>query len=195
MPSDPRPIEHAPIEGRRLLGELLQQRRAELGYTHRPRFTTDRLPPTPSGNPNTRLVADIEEAYRDNFPPGRLRQIAHAYLVTYESLVAVAHMKARALEPEPGPEAAVDGLPPAPIDDSARESAVRPYADRIWRRLLDIRGGDHTAGAQLFPRSPADAKAWDGTYGRMDLGDRVWLVADLQHRDGNRNRNGTAEAG
>src|SRR5258708_4933088 len=53
MASDPRPIEKAPPEARRLLGVLLAQRRAELRHTHWPAFPPDRPPLTHSGNPAT----------------------------------------------------------------------------------------------------------------------------------------------
>lgn len=196
MASDLRPIEEAPLAGRRLLGTLLAQRRAELGYTHRPAFTRDRLPLTPSGNPNTRLLADIEEAYRDNFPESRLRQLAQAYLVTYESLTDVAHLRARALDPVPRavPAPAPRSLPPAPMDDPGRESAVRPYATVIWEHLLDLAGRGVTgpSGAQLG-LSPDDAKVWDGSAGAMSLADRAWLVADIQRRRDA--RDGRAAAG
>jgi hypothetical protein len=99
-----RPLAQAPAEGRRLLGVLLAQRRAELGYTHVPAFVRTRLPLTPSGNPNTRLAHDIEHAYRASFPEPRLRQIAQAYLVTYESCIAVAYLRAGTLTPAPAAE-------------------------------------------------------------------------------------------
>jgi hypothetical protein len=69
-------------------------------------------------------------------------------------------------------------------EEEYRTAADRPYADRIWQRLhaLAAQGITDPSGAQLFPDSPADAKTWDGTAGRMDLGDRTWLVADLQRR-------------
>ncbi len=204
MASDLRPIEQAPLEGRRLLGVLLAQRRQELGYTYWPAFAKARLPMTPSGNPNTRLLADIEKAYRDNFPEGRLRQLAQAYLVDYGSLVDVAHMKARALIPLPPavsaslPVVSAHILPPAPMDDEARESSVRPYAVRLWDELLRLaaRGVTDPPGVMLgLP--PGDAKVWDGSAGAMSLADRAWLVADIQRRRDARtadSRRGTAGA-
>jgi hypothetical protein len=193
---------------------LLGQRRTELGYTHLPAFARARLPLTPSGNPNTRLLADIEKAYRDNFPEVRLRQLAHAYLVAYESLVAVAHLRSRALVPVPpaGPAApVVPAEPPGwmpPMTDPARTASARPYADRIWDRLrlLAIRGITDPDGTQVFLRAaadprdydgigtPADAKAWDGTGERLDLPGRVWLIADMQRRDAGRGGSGTGTA-
>src|SRR6266704_2765483 len=76
MASGPPPIKDAPEDGRRILGELLPQRRIELGYARRPAFARDRLPLTPMGNPNTRMLADIEKAYRKRFPEPTLRQLA-----------------------------------------------------------------------------------------------------------------------
>jgi hypothetical protein len=190
MASDPRPIEKAPYEGRHLLGVLLAQRRAELGYTHVPAFVRARLPLTEKGNPNTRLAADIEKAYRDNFPEPRLRQLARAYLVDFGSLVAVAHGRARTLVPEPpaappAPASDTGWLPP--ISDPARIAAARPYADRIHARLrhLAAQGITDPDGRQVFGPGP-DASTWDGTAGRWDLDERVWMIADMQRRDGGR---------
>ncbi len=72
MPSDRRPAIRAPEAAWRRLGELLQLRRAELGYQRRPGFTRDR-------DINIRLVTDIENAYRPNtFLTPTLRQVAPA---------------------------------------------------------------------------------------------------------------------
>ena len=166
----------APPEAWQRLGHLLEGRRRELGHTWRTTFENE------SGI-NRRLAADIETAARErinHFTPGTFQLIAKGYQVTEESMTAV--LLGDADELTPRPEAADDSLPAAPIADPGREAAVRPYADRIWQRLLALRGGDTTPGGQLFPGSRADASAWDGTAGRMDLGDRVWLVADLQRR-------------
>jgi len=196
MASGLRPIEEAPIEGRRLLGALLAQRRAELGYTHWPAFARDRLPLTPSGNPNTRLLADIEKAYRDNFPEPRLRQLAQAYLVTYESLTAVAHLRAQSLSlispAVPGP---ADNSPPYP---QARAASDRPWFDEINERrvALALRGITAPSGAQMFGEGTDDAQLWDGIGARLDIGDRVWFVADLRRRAHGRNGDsGSSAAG
>ncbi len=209
MASDPRPIEKAPPEGRRLLGVLLAQRRAELGYTHWPAFARDRLPLTEKGNPNTRLLADIEHAYRDTFPEPRLRQLARAYLVDYHSLVDVAHLRADALVPA-SPAAVAAGLPAGapltdgpdgwrpPIADKARRDADAPYAMEIMERLLALadRGVTDPSGAQVFPGAAGDAMAWDGIGARLDVRDRVWFIADLRRRaDGRAGNSGTGAAG
>lgn len=182
MASELRPVEKAPIEGRRLLGALLAQRRTELGYTHWPAFARDRLPLTPSGNPNTRLLADIEKAYRDNFPEPRLRQLAQAYLVTYESLTAVAHLRARVLVPaSPAAVPPVDETSPFP---SARTVSDRPWFDEINERRVALAGRGITApsGEQMFPGTPDDAQLWDSIGSRLDIGARVWFIADLRRR-------------
>ncbi len=195
MASGLRPIEEAPIEGRRLLGVLLAQRRTELGYTHWPAFARDHLPLTPSGNPNTRLLADIEKAYRDTFPEPRLRQLARAYQVTYKSMIDVAHLRHNTLVP------ALPADPPgwtAPTDEAARDTANRPWFDEINERrvALALRGVTVPSGAQMFPDAPDDAKAWDGIGPRMEIRDRVWIIADLRRRAHDRGGNsGSSAAG
>lgn len=163
-----------------LLGELLQGRRQELGYRFRPGFARDRLPPTDAGNPNVRLVADGEMAYRDTFPPGTLRELARAYDVSYESVLAVLRGGADALEPAPR-AGQVAELPPV---TGARHASDRPWFDAIneQRVALALRGITSPSGAQMFPGSPDDAKLWDGIGARMDIGDRVWFIADLRRR-------------
>lgn len=180
-----------------LLGELLQARRQELGYKFRPAFAGARLPRTDDGNVNVRLVADIENNYRaGSYPPGTLRLLAQAYEVTYESVQAFLSGGADALAPAvPVVPAEPPGWTP-PVDDRAACAADRPYADRIWERLriLAIQGVADPSGAQLFPAG-RDAQAWDGTGdGRLDLADRVWLVAGMQRRGAARDA-GTGAAG
>jgi hypothetical protein len=197
MASDPGPIEGAPRAGRHLLGVLLRQRRTELGYTHRPAFAVAALPLTGKGNPNTRLLADIEEAYRDDFPEARLRQLARAYLADYESLVDVAHLRAGTLVPaSPVPDEPPDWTPP--MTDPARIASARTYFDQIQGRLdlLRARGIAEPSGRQLFPDAPADAKTWDGVGARLDIGARVWLIADLRRRaDGRAGDSGEGATG
>lgn len=174
-----------------LLGELLQARRLELGYKHRPAFARERLPLTGDGNPNVRLVADIENNYRDSYPAGTLRQLARAYEIAYSSLAAVLRGETDALAPSGAPAPAVtpDAGQMPPMSEPARIASARPYADRIHARLrhLAAQGITDPDGTQVFPRSPADAKTWDGTAGRWDLDDQVWMIADMQRRDGGRN--------
>jgi hypothetical protein len=114
-------------EAWRRLGELLQRRRSDLGYRRRPAFTRDH-------GINIRLVTDIENVYRPNtFLTPTLQQIARAYAVTYDSMVAVLRGEADELapaEPTPSvPAAPADaGLSP-PMTDAARvPDPARPYA-------------------------------------------------------------------
>jgi hypothetical protein len=191
MASDRRPAVRAPEAAWRRLGELLQRRRADLGYLRRPAFTREQFI-------NIRLVTDIENAYRPNtFLTPTLQDIARAYEVTWDSLTAVLAGTADALVPAP-PAAAVVQLPP--ITDPARAASVRPYVTRINKRLRHLAslGVTDPDGTQVFLRcpaepvadppgyagigSPGDAKAWDGIGTRMDIDDRVWFIADLQHR-------------
>lgn len=173
MASDRRPVIRAPEAAWRRLGELLQLRRAELGYPRRPAFTRER-------EINIRLVTDIENAYRPNtFLTPTLREIARGYAVTYDSMVAVLLGHDDGLVPAP-PEAPWQ----PPIAEPGRRDADRAYADRIYERLLDLagRGIRNPPGDQLFAPGSPDAKTWDGTAGRMETRERVWLVADLQRR-------------
>jgi len=190
------PIEGAPAEGRELLGALLAQRRKELGYTHWPAFARDRLPLTPQGNPNTRLLADIEKAYRKRFPEPTLRQLAQAYRVDYQSVIDVAHLRASALVPQ-RPAAPAGEVPPRPAAPGdappffpARSERDRPWFDEINERrfALAALGVIDPTGAQMFPADPEAARAWDSiaVYG-IPVGDRVWIVADLRRRAAARN--------
>jgi hypothetical protein len=187
MPSDRRPVVRAPEAAWRRLGELLQLRRAELGYKRRPGFTRDR-------DINIRLVTDIENAYRPNtFLTATLREISQAYAVTYESLTAVLAGTADALDPA-APLASVTELPP--MTSGARIASDRPYFDEINERrvALAARGITDPSGAQLFPGSPDDAKTWDGIGARMPIRDRVWFIADLQRRADGRDGAGSGSA-
>ena len=187
----------APAAAWRQLGELLEAwRRIELGYRSRVQFASARLRATPQGNANVRLVSDIENSYRPvTYPAGTLKEIAEAYGVAYESMVAV--LRGQADHLTPAVASARQQLPAPPIDDAARTAADRPYADRIWAdlRAWAAKGVTDPSGAQLFGPGTPDAQAWDGTRGRMDDGDRVWHIADLQRRDGDRRTNGRAVTG
>ena len=176
--ADRRPVVRAPEDAWRRLGELLQLRRADLGYKRRPAFTKDR-------GINIRLVTDIENAYRPNtFLTPTLREIARAYAVTYDSLIAVLSGRDARLTPEDPP------VPPGELPDGveARTPAAQDYADQIWGRLLDLaaRGITAPSGAQLFPDSPADARTWDDPRLQRNwtVRARVRMIADLQYLDG-----------
>lgn len=196
MASELRPIEGAPREGRHLLGVLMAQRRVELGYTHWPAFARDRLPLTPSGKPNTRLLADLEKAYRDTFPEPRLRQLAQVYQVTYASMIDVAHLRADALTPAP-PVAAPAQPPPAA--EPPLIPAAKSWYDQIRGRLdlLRAQGVTSPSGGQLFPGEPDDAQAWDDARRRLeDTDDRAWFIALLRlHAGGRDGSSGTGTDG
>jgi len=191
MTSNRRPAVRGPEAAWKRLGELLQLRRSELGYQRRPAFTRDR-------DINIRLVTDIENAYRPNtFLTPTLREIAQAYAVTYDSVVAVILGHDDALIPA-DPESPLLYLGDAPIPGQARRDADAPYAMEIMEQVLDYtsRGVRNPTGTQLFPGSPEDAQIWDGIGARLDLRDRVWLLADLRRRAHDRDGNsGSSAAG
>jgi hypothetical protein len=191
--ADRRPVVRAPDDAWQRLGELLQLRRAELGYKRRPAFTKER-------GINIRLVTDIENAYRPNtFLTPTLREIAQAYQVTYESVIAVLGKNADELAPSAADPLmdSPDGWRP-PIADKARRDADAPYAMEIMERLLALAdsGVIDPTGAQVFPDAPGDAKAWDGIGTRLPVRDRVWFIADLRRWEaGNAGNSGTGTAG
>ena len=177
--TDRRPVIRGPEDAWQRLGELLQLRRAELGYKRRPAFVKER-------GINIRLVTDIENAYRPNtFLTPTLREIAAAYRVTYDSVVAVILGHDDELIPAPAAAPRGPGEPPAWMAaEPDRTAANRPYADRIRGRLAMLRaqGTRAPSGAELFPDSAADARDWD-KYGDWEEKDRVWFIADLQRRE------------
>jgi hypothetical protein len=132
VPADRRPVVRAPDSAWKRLGELLQLRRAELGYRRRPAFTKDR-------DINIRLVTDIENAYRPNtFLTPTLGEIAQAYRVTYESLAAMLRGEADVLsaaEPAPLPAPSVPGSDRTPPEATADALAEVPAALREARNL------------------------------------------------------------
>jgi hypothetical protein len=188
----------APADAWKHLGELLEaHRRVELGYRSRGKFAAGRLPPTPSGNANVRLVSDIENSYRpDTYPAGTLRQIAGYYGVAYESMLAVLHGEADKLIPaEPVPPS-MPSAPAAPGSDSRRTSqaigednapASWPHAEDIWERLYDLAvdGNSDPTGADLFGEGTDDARSWDDPRLRQLylLRERVRYIADLRRRE------------
>jgi hypothetical protein len=185
-----------------LLGELLQGRRQELGYRHRPEFARGRLPPTEQGNPNTRLVADVEMGYRDTFPPGTLRELARAYGVNYESAIAVLRGEADGLIPAkpalpPAPTTpGSDGRKASPANGEDNAAASWPYAEAIWELLYDLAvdGNSDPTGADLFGHGTDDARTWDDPRLRrlLPLRERVWNIADLCRREAGKLGLGTA---
>jgi hypothetical protein len=128
-----RPVIRAGDDKWRRLGELLQLRRADLGYRYRPAFTQER-------QINIRLVTDIENNYRPNtFLTPTVKEIARAYAVAYDSIIAIlkgeADQLTPAAEPAAPPAPAASGqterLPPATMPQQQRWDAA-PYTDRIW---------------------------------------------------------------
>ena len=68
--------------------------------------------------------------------------------------------------------------------DPGRIASDHHYFDEINERRVAraARGITSPSGAQMFPDSPDDAKAWDGIGARLPVGDRVWFIADLRRR-------------
>jgi hypothetical protein len=188
----------------RQLGALLRLRRAAVGYRYRPAFVKAR-------GTNERMVSDIERGRRDTYTFPSLEDVAGAYDVTYKSMMAVVWSDAAELVPAPAEVAepvlagAADELAPAappatvtqlpPMTDAARIVSARPYADAINRRLRELAGQGLTdpGGVQVFGPG-ADAKTWDGIGARLDIDDRVWFIADLQRRAGDRDGAGSGSA-
>ncbi len=178
MAPDRRPVIRAPEAAWHRLGELLQLRRAELGYRRRPEFTKDR-------DINVRLVTDIENNYRPNtFLTPTLRDIAQAYAVTWDSLAGVLAGTAEKLEPAPPPAPATQ-LPPMTGED--KNAATWPYAEAVWQRLHELAsaGNPDPTGADLFGEGTDDARTWDDLRLRqlLPLRERVRNIADLRRRE------------
>ena len=79
----------------------------------------------------------------------------------------------------------------------SRAAADRDWFDEINERRITLaaRGVTSPTGTQMFPDAPDDAKAWDGIGARLDIGDRVWFIADLRRRAHGRTPNsGTGSA-
>jgi hypothetical protein len=170
--ADRRPVVRAPEDAWQRLGELLQLRRAELGYKRRPAFTREH-------GINIRLVTDIENAYRPNtFLTPTLREIAQAYEVTYDSLIAVLGKKADELVPASPAVPPDENTPPMPPE---RAAATRPWFDEINERrvALAAQGVTNPSGAQMFGAGTRDAEAWD-EHGYWSVGQRVWFIAEVR---------------
>ena len=158
----------------RLLGELLRLRRAAIGYRHVPAFVRDR-------GINTRMAGDIEHGRRDTYTHPTLKDdVAPAYEVTYESMMAVVWSDAGELAPAGENPAALQ----SPFADPARTDSNRPWYDPVNERRVRLaaRGITDPDGAQMFPDAPDDARAWDGMAVSIPVGDKVWAIADLRRR-------------
>lgn len=161
------------------LGQLLMWRRAALGHSYRPAFLEEQ-------DVNGRMVSDIERGRRDTYTGPTLEDLADAYAVTYDSMLAVAWGRADELTPAADPAEPPDWTPPT--DNMPRDAANRSYFDQIQGRLdlLKARGVARPSGRQLFPDAPDDAKTWDGIGDRIDIDDKAWIIADLRRRDAGR---------
>lgn len=169
----------------RLLGELLRMRRAAIGYRHVPAFTAKR-------GINTRMAGDIEHGRRDTYTFPSLQDVAAAYEVTYDSVMAVVWSGAGELVPagdEPREPRALPSAPPGDPGDPpgwppARVAADRPFFDPINERRVELaaRGIAYPTGAQMFGEGTDDAEAWDGDFAPLPVGDKVWAVADMRRR-------------
>ncbi len=173
----------APPNRWKLLGELLTDRRKDLGYTYR-------VPFDKASGVNQRMQADIEKAAKtriDHFTDGTLRKIARGYQVTLASMLAVLAGDADQLEP--AAPAAVLPLPaPASADPSGwapgRIASDRPFFDPVNKRRIELayRGIAYPAGAEMFGAGTDDAQAWDGDLAPLPIDDRVWAIADMRRR-------------
>ena len=180
-----RAVDTASAERWALLGLQLRARRLELGYPVRKAFAKTKGLVTDKGAPNVRMINAMENNERPgSYAPGRLEQFARAYEVTAESVYALLDGKTDELEPATAAsprQFAAPGLPPPPQESQlVRDDAVRPYADPIWERLLQLRDqGVIDPDGALLGLSPFYAKVWDDSAGKMVLSDRVWLVGTV----------------
>lgn len=193
-------VDSAPPGRWALLGGLLAAwRTIELGYDTQTGFARECLPLTASGNPNVRLVADVENNRRPGtYPEPKLKLIAHWYRVSYRSVLAVLHGEADELAPaEP---AVVAGAGDAPMTDPARRAADREYALVIFERLavLSSQGAADPSGAQVFGAGSPYARVWDDmrTWPGLEYPrDLVWVLADVQRRAAARRAAGNPGSG
>ena len=184
----------APPAAWQRLGVLLEARRKALGFQYRTQLERER-------KLNKRMQADIEKAYPsrvNTWPESTLMHIADLYEVTWQSMLAVLHGDADALEPA-APVAVLprgDGWQP-PVTDPAAEAAIRPYFDPLNERRVELaaQGVKDPDGAQMFGPGTDDAKTWDGVGARLEVRDRVWLIAELRRNAGRRNGPGSSRTG
>jgi hypothetical protein len=169
-PSKMRPIKGIPRTARLRGGMLLAARReVYFGMKHRTEFAEARKAEL-SSRSGWRLVSDLENAWRDNFAADTLANIARAYAVTFESMVAVLRGEADALVPLDGRPA--HAVPPPPADSFAALEEIHP-ADRpaVRQRLAEVQAMIRTArvhvpegqlaGAQIFGAGTPEQRFWD----------------------------------
>jgi len=77
-----------------------------------------------------------------------------------------------------------DGQWVPPVSSQALADA-RPYADEIYRRLLELarQGVQRPTGEQLFPGNEDDAATWDLRADLFGEDERVWLIAEAHRRE------------
>ena len=175
----------APPAAWKQLGELLEDRRKDLGHTYRVPF--DKV-----SGVNQRMQAEIEKAGKDrinHFTDGSLRKIARGYQVTCASMLAV--LRGEADQLTPAAPAAVRSLPAPAVTPGdppgwppGRTAANRPYHDRLTERRVELatRGITYPSGAQMFGADTEASRAWDEDFAHLPVGDRVWAAADVQRR-------------
>jgi hypothetical protein len=137
---------------------------------------------------NTKLIQELENNYRPGtYTKWSLEAAEKAYGITHESVLAFLHgetdtlARARIAPVRQFAAAESRDLPPSPFDQD-RTDADYPYAVPVWNRYLDLpRRVTDPAGEQMFPDCPDDAKAWN-VVNLLDIGDRVWVIADLRRR-------------
>jgi len=146
---------------------------------------------------NYRLAWDIENprqrarrSGRVSFTLEKIRQLADAYGVSAASIGTA--LDGGALTPaatRTGAAALAGGarLAPPGYLPEAYVTVLRPYADVIADRLDLARehlAGADPGGADIFPDSPADARAWNAlaAAGEWTEAEMAWQVAELQRR-------------
>jgi hypothetical protein len=164
-----------PHDRRVELGKLLEARRGELGYESRPAFEK-------GTGLNTRLAADVEKGYRDNFKPDTIGRIARAYQVTPASIARYLDGHGEGLENAVTlPPAARGELPAWMTEDE--KYRLGHFADEIWMRL--VARGENASGADLFGEGTPDARTWDAFRARRawSLPEMVGMLADVHYRE------------
>jgi len=163
------------------LGAALITRRTLLGYPGREPFA--------AANPglSERTYYDIEEHRRRNFDTSTLTQLELAYQLAPGTIREFLSGTGPARFLGAAPPAGTPRLAPPGYLPEAYVRALQPYADVIADRLDLARertAGAGPSGADIFPDSPADARAWDAlaAAGEWTQAEMAWQVAELQRR-------------